>query len=316
MTGAVLVTGAAGFVGGHLLELLSRHETNVVGWRRPQGRPPHPFSGVRWMEVDVLDRAGVAAALAEVKPAAIYHLAGSAHVAQSWQYIRETYEGNLLATNYLFEGLRLHRLAPRVLVTGSAHVYAPQPRPLLEDDQLKPVSPYATSKLATEMLAMRAWTDDELPTILTRAFNHVGPGQDPSYVAPSIARQVALIEHGKLEPSLSMGNLESRRDFSDVRDTVRAYRILMASGRPGVPYNVSSGRAVAMGELVGAFVSRARCAVRVVQDQARFRPNDVPLLVGSHDRITAETGWKPEIPLEQTIDDLLAYWRARAASEA
>jgi GDP-4-dehydro-6-deoxy-D-mannose reductase len=267
------------------------------------------------MDVDLLDRARVADALGAIKPSAIYHLAGAAHVAQSWQYIRETYEGNVLATHHLFEGLRAHALTPRVLVACSAHVYAPQSRPLREDDQLKPGSPYATSKLATEMLTVRAWTDDGLPTLIARAFNHVGPRQDPSYVAPSIARQIALIESGRTAPVLTMGNLEPRRDLTDVRDTVRAYAAMMERARPGVPYNVGSGRAIAVRELVDAFVARARREVKVVQDEARFRPNDVPLLVGDRSRLTSETGWEPQIPFEKTVHDLLDYWRHRIKTE-
>jgi GDP-4-dehydro-6-deoxy-D-mannose reductase len=315
MIGPVLVTGAAGFAGSHLLDLFQRRNTGVVAWRRPAGRPPHPADDVRWMDIDLLDRASVAAALGEIEPAAVYHLAGAAHVAQSWQYIRETYEGNVLATHHLFEGLRAHGLTPRVLVACSAHVYAPQPRPLREDDELKPGSPYATSKLATEMLATRAWTDDGLPTLIARAFNHVGPRQDPSYVAPSIARQIALIESGRSDPVLTLGNLAPRRDLTDVRDTVRAYVAMMERARPGVPYNVASGRAIAVRELVDAFVARARHEVKVVQDEARFRPNDVPLLVGDHSRLTAETGWEPQIPFDQTVDDLLEYWRHRIKTD-
>lgn len=315
MTGAVLVTGAAGFAGTHLLDWLAKQSMPVVAWRRPTGRPAHPTSGVRWMDIDLLDRAGVASALGEIGPSAVYHLAGAAHVAQSWQYIHETFEGNVLATHHLFEALHANHLTPRVLVACSAHVYAPQSRPLIEDDELRPASPYATSKLATEMLAARAWSEDGLPTLIARAFNHVGPRQDPSYVASSIARQIALIENGKLEPLLAMGNLEPKRDLTDVRDTVRAYAAMMERARPGLAYNVASGRAIAVRELVDAFVSRARCDVRLVRDETRLRPNDVPLLVGDRSRLTTETGWEPEIPFEQTIDDLLEYWRDRVKTD-
>ena len=149
--------------------------------------------------------------------------------------------------------------------------------------------------------------------MIARAFNHVGPRQDPSYVAPSIARQIAAIEAGEVEPVLAVGNLDPRRDLTDVRDTVNAYVAMMARATSGVPYNVASGRAIAVRDLVEAFVSRARREVKGVQDRSRFRPNDVPLLVGSHARLSADTGWHPTIPLERTIDDLLAYWRARLA---
>jgi GDP-4-dehydro-6-deoxy-D-mannose reductase len=310
----VLVTGAAGFVGSHLLEFLEPNSTDIVGWHR---RPHHPDRpGVSWMQVDLLDRAAVARAVQEVKPAAIYHLAGSADVAESWQHIRETFEGNVLATHHLLESLRALDVKPRVLVACTAHVYAPQPRPIREDDELKPASPYATSKLAVEMLATRAWESDGIPAIVARAFNHVGPRQDPSYVAPTIARQIAIIEQGGAEPVLRVGSLEPKRDLTDVRDTVRAYAALIAHARPGVPYNVCSGRALAIGELVRTFAALAVREVRVVEDPARLRPNDPPLLVGDRSRITTETGWTPQIPFEQTVRDLLDYWRARVRAEA
>jgi len=316
MIGPVLVTGAAGFVGSHLVERLQQDGAEIVGWRRPAGPHAHVVDGIEWMDVELLDRAAVTRAVADVQPSAVYHMAGSAHVAQSWQYVRETYEGNVLATHYLFDALRRLDRRPRVLLPCSAHVYAPQPRPIREDDELKPASPYATSKLATEMLAEHAWTEDHVPAIVARAFNHVGPRQDPSYVAPRIARQIALIEQGRLEPVLTMGSLDPKRDVTDVRDTVRAYAAMMSRAAPAVPYNVSSGRAVSVGDLVRAFTERARREVKVVQDPARFRPNDPPLLVGDHSRLTADTGWEPRIPLEQTVADLLEYWRARVETEA
>lgn len=316
MTGPVLVTGAAGFVGSHLLELLSRSRVEIVGWRRPIGPPAYPVEGVAWMDVELLDRDAVAQAVLDIQPSAVYHMAGAAHVAQSWQYVRETYEGNVLATFYLFDALRQLESRPRVLLPCSAHVYAPQSRPIREDDELRPASPYATSKLATEMLAAHVAVEDGIEAIVARAFNHVGPRQDPAFVAPAIARQIALIEDGRLDPVITMGNLTPMRDLTDVRDTVRAYVALMAHAEPAMPYNVSSGRAVAVGDLVHAFLDLARRDIQVVEDPARFRPNDPPLLVGDHSRLTAATGWEPKIPLAQTVADLLGYWRARVKTEA
>lgn len=316
MAGSILVTGAAGFVGGHLLDHLHREAGPLVGWRRPVGPPARELAGVQWMDVELLDRDDVRRALAETRPAAIYHMAGAAHVAQSWRHPLETYEGNVRATHHLFAALRDLELTPRVLIPSSAHVYAPQPRPIREDDELKTSSPYATSKIAQEILARRVWEDEGLPTVIARAFNHFGPRQDPTFVTSSIARQIALIEAGKSDPVLRMGNLEAQRDLTDVRDTVRAYVAMIDRGRPGTVYNVASGRAIAVGDLVRTLVGRAARDIRIEQDPAFFRPNDIPLLVGDRTRLFTDTGWQPEIPLEQTVDDLLEYWRTRVNAEA
>jgi GDP-4-dehydro-6-deoxy-D-mannose reductase len=215
----------------------------------------------------------------------------------------------VLATHYLFDALRRQGLAPRVLVTSSATVYSPSSQAITETDAVNPNSPYGTSKLAQEMVAQRAWEDDGIPGLIARAFNHIGPRQSPSFVAPSIARQIAEIEAGGKEPVLQMGNLSAQRDIMDVRDTVRGYRAMMRSARPGTPYNVCSGAPTSVRALVDLFVSRARVAISVKQDASRFRPNDTPLILGDRSRIASDTGWNPEIPLAQTVEDLLSYWR-------
>ena len=261
-SGPVLVPGAAGFVGSHLIELLASDGVPVVAWRRP-GTTPLAESNAAWMEVEMLDRRAVGAALAQAPPSAVYHLAGSAHVADSWVHPRETFD--VFVTHHLLQVLHAGGLRPRVLVAGSATVYRPSTEALTEEAALAPASPYATSKLAQEMLARQAWLEHGIPVLLARAFNHAGPRQPPAYVAPSLARQVALIEAGRAEPVLFVGNLDPRRDLMDVSDTVRAYRAMMVSASPGVVYNVCRGEAIAIGALVELFRARARVPIEVRQ---------------------------------------------------
>lgn len=309
MASPVLVTGAAGFVGSHLLELLGHDRVEIVAWQRPGTEPLVRGEGVRWVTVEMHDRASVADAIEDTRPSAIYHLAGVPHVGDSWAHTRETFAGNALSSHHLLESIRLAGLKPRVLITSSAMVYTPADRAITEDDRVCPNSPYGTSKLAQEMVARRAWEDDGIPGLIARSFNHTGPRQADSFVAPSLARQVALIEAGRLPPVLAVGNLEPKRDLMDVRDTVRAYRAMMQSARPGVPYNVCSGQALAIRTLVETFLARARVPITIEQDPARFRPNDTPLVLGDRSRLTADTGWVPDVPLERTVEDLLAHWR-------
>ena len=310
----VLVTGAAGFVGSHLLELLEQESNQVIAWLRPDTEPLLTGSRVIWHAVELHDREAVADAVAVFKPSEIYHLAGVPHVGDSWSHVHETFAGNVLGTHHLFDGLRRANLKPRVLISSTAFVYAPLDRAITESDSVRPNSPYGTSKLAQEMLATRAWEDDGIPSLIARSFNHVGPRQSPAFVASSIAKQIAEIEAGLKPPALAMGSLDSQRDIMDVRDTVRAYRAMMASAKPGIPYNVCSGTPVPIGRLVEVLKSRARVPITIEQDPARFRPNDTPLVLGDHSRLTRDTGWSPEIPIERTVDDLLAYWRQQIAS--
>jgi GDP-4-dehydro-6-deoxy-D-mannose reductase len=309
----VLVTGAAGFVGGHLLDLLEQDADHIVAWLRPGTQAQVKGTRIRWMAVEMQDRDAVLAAIAAAAPTQVYHLAGVPHVGDSWSHTHETFAGNVLATHYLFEALRKASLAPRVLITSSATVYTPSSRAISESDPVNPNSPYGTSKLAQEMVARRAWEDDGIPGLVARAFNHVGPRQTPAFVAPSIAKQIAEIEAGIKQPVLMMGNMEPQRDIMDVRDTVRAYRALMQTARPGVPYNVCSGVPTAIRRLVELFVSHARVPISIEQDASRLRPNDTPMVLGDRSQITRETGWEPQIPLHETVSDLLDYWRAELA---
>jgi GDP-4-dehydro-6-deoxy-D-mannose reductase len=304
-----LVTGAGGFVGSHLIELLEHDRSEIIGCLRPGTQPLLRGDAVHWIELEMHDRDAVARAIAAHRPEAIYHLAGVPHIGESWGHTHETFAGNVLATHHLYDALRRASLRPRVLITSSAFVYAPLDRAITEHDVVRPNSPYGTSKVAQEMLSTRAWEDDGIAAVIARSFNHVGARQTPAFVASSIAKQIAEIEAGTKPPTLSMGNLDSQRDIMDVRDTVRAYRAMMQSAQPGIPYNVCSGAAVPIRTLVETMISRALVAIAIEQDPARFRPNDTPLVLGDRSRLEADTGWRPEIPLEKTVEDLLTYWR-------
>jgi GDP-4-dehydro-6-deoxy-D-mannose reductase len=306
----VLITGSAGFGGTHLLQRLSgRHE--LVAWARSS--PPPEFRPLaRWHEVDLLDRDRVRSLVRELRPAAVFHLAGSPHVPESFREPATAYANNVLATHHLFDALRRAGTHSRVLVTGSAAIYGSSGQPLREDSPLAPVSPYAVSKLAQEQLGVRALREDGIEVILTRPFNHTGPRQRPSYLAPSIARQIALIERRQLEPVLRVGNTSAVRDLSDVRDVVRAYERLMDVAPPGVVFNIASGVGRSVQQIIETLLARSTVPVRIEVEEARLRATDLPHLVGDATRLEEATGWKPEIPFEQTIDDLLEYWRGHA----
>ena len=292
---SVLVTGARGFVGRYLVEHLEHAGADVTGWTREQ--------------VDLLDRRAVARAIADLRPSIVYHCAGAAHVGRSFGNIADTLAANVLGTHHVLDALRGAGVSARVLITGSSLVYRQSDRPLKEEDPTGPATPYALSKLAQEMLGQRGVLEDRQHVLLTRPFNHTGPRQAPTYSAPSFAQQIALIEKGRIRPEIVVGNLEASRDLHDVRDTVRAYTTIVERGEPGRVYNVCSGESFKIRDVLDRLVSMSRVPVTVTVDPERYRPSDNLILWGDRRRIERELGWKPEITLNQTLTDLLEYWR-------
>jgi GDP-4-dehydro-6-deoxy-D-mannose reductase len=309
VTQVALVTGAAGFAGSHLVEHLAATGYEVHALGHEGMTIPFTLPRVHWQPVDVLDRQALADIFAATRPSSIYHCAGLAHVQDAWNAPARSLQVNVIGTLNVVEACRQAGLTPRVLVTGSAQIYATQTDALTEEAAVAPPNPYGVSKLAQEMTA----ASSGLPVLLVRPFNHAGPRQAPTFATSAFAQQLARIEAGHAEPVLRVGNLDARRDITDVRDTVRAYHALVERGTPGRPYNVCSGRAYSMREMLDMLLSFTRVRVSVEIDPARLRPSDNPVIVGSHARLTADTGWTPRIPLEQTMADLLDYWRDHEA---
>jgi GDP-4-dehydro-6-deoxy-D-mannose reductase len=310
----VLVTGGCGFVGPYLIAALEKTGQQVIAL----GTSPTQALSIapEWRSVDLCDRTAVSDLVASVRPTAVYHLAALSSVAASFEDPIPTYMTNVMGTAYLLDALRRQAPTARTLLISSAEVYGGRTSPLLESTPFDPANPYAASKVAAEMIGLEHWKSQGLPVLRARSFNHTGPGQAPHFVVASFAKQIALIESGLQAPVLKVGNLTARRDFLDVRDVVRAYVALMAEGEPGAAYNVCSGQAIPMRALLDGLLSLCSVAIDVQEDPARFRPIDVPELVGSHAALSEATGWKPVISLEQTLKDTLAYWRDRVRVES
>jgi GDP-4-dehydro-6-deoxy-D-mannose reductase len=285
------VTGGGGFAGAHLLPLLP----GAVAPSRD--------------ELDLLDAAAVQAAVRAARPAAVFHLAALASVRRSWQSPSHTLLANLHMTVNLLEAVRAEAPGAAVVVAGSGEVYGPPERlPMTEEEPLRPQNPYAVSKAASDLLAGQFADAFDMRIVRTRAFNHAGPGQGDDYLVGTLTRQVAEAEAaGAAEVVLRTGNPDSARDFTDVRDVVRAYRAA-AELPPGV-YNVCSGRATSVRELVDLVSRVSTLPVRHEVDPERVRAHDVPELRGSAERLSAASGWRPEIPLERTVADALEAWR-------
>ena len=310
----VFISGATGFVGSHLISLLRSPEYRIFGSSYPDMPEEKNVFGAEIFFLDIRSEESVHQSLKEIKPDWIFHLAAVSNVKLSWERRREALETNLMGTFYLLEGVRQFIPEARVLFVSSSDVYGvltAEDKPLTEDDALHAVNPYAFTKISGEILSCFYSQIEKLDVIIARSFPHTGPGQSPDFVCSDWASQIARIEKGLQEPVIRVGNCDVRRDFTDVRDVVRAYLLLMQKGRRGQVYNVSSGKAVKLGEILDILLSFSEVKIGVEVDQKKLRKVDIPLLVGDNRKIKAETSWKPEIPLRKSLGDLLDYWRQK-----
>lgn len=299
----VLVTGASGFVGSYLVRALRSDGEDVVGTSTDSGD---------FLTVDVRDPRAIDDAIAADPPERVFHLAAQSSAALSWKEPALTYEVNVTGTHYLLESLRRHAPQARVLLPCTSDQYGrvePELCPVTEEAPQRPVSPYAASKMAQEAVGRMYFEGYGLPVVITRAFMHIGPAQPPSFATGDWARQIALAEVGVGERTVSVGNLDLKREFGDVRDVVEAYRLVLEEGRPGEAYNVATGDARPLRDALGILIGLAEVDIEVRVDTSKFRPADPPLLQGSADKLHRATGWKPQHRLEDTLHEVLTFWR-------
>lgn len=311
----VLITGIGGFVGSHLADLLLNDSTtDIAGLVHPahETRLLRDHPRITLHREDILNEQALPALIRRIAPDIVYHLAGMAHVHESWKYRKETLQVNFWGAFHLLEACRQLPVFPKVLLIGSGECYGfvpEQDQPITEMRPLSPSSPYAVSKIAQETLGIESAKAENLPVFITRSFNHTGPRQKETFVCSRFAREIALAEKSDASFVLKVGNMAARRDFTDVRDVVRAYKHILEHGIPGEPYNVCSGTAASIQEVLDILVSLTHKKPEVVTDPAIFRPVDIPLLQGSCEKLRRETGWKQVFDLKTTLKDLLEYWR-------
>jgi len=312
-----LITGVTGFVGPHLARELHRAGPENELWGLTWGRFDSEAlaaaaPGIRLLDGDIVESAFIESALDEARPEVIYHLAAASSVARSWDNAARFLEINAMATARLFDTALHLDLEPVIVISSTAEIYGrvvSGTAPLTEATPLAPVSPYGTSKAAQDLLAAQYNAGRGLDTVRLRFFHLTGPGRPHHFVASSFARQIALIELGRAPAVLRVGNLDSVRDFTDVRDAVRACRMAANRRHGGEAFHVCSGQSVAISDIVDHLLELSTADIAVEVDRERFRRADIPWLVGDPAKIESATGWRPEIPLRQTLADLLDWWR-------
>ena len=318
----ILITGVTGFVGSHLAEycLSLDQQVEVIGtcrWRSRRENIEHLEDAINLYECDLRDASSVKTLLADIQPERIFHLAAQSYVPSSWNSPGETITTNVIGQLNIFEAMRETNSTASIQIAGSSEEYGlvhPEEAPITEENPLRPLSPYAVSKVAQDMLAYQYFQSYGLRVVRTRAFNHTGPRRGDVFVTSNFAKQIAEIEAGQRPPVIHVGDLNPKRDFTDVRDIVRAYWLSLEHCSLGEVYNGASGKAYRIKEVLKILLDNSGQDIEVVEDPERLRPSDVPLLLGDNSRFCKATGWVPEIPFEQTAKDLLDYWRERTCA--
>ncbi len=316
----VLITGITGFVGSHLADYLLENHTDVevsgvIRWRSRDENISHIKDKINLVECDLKDASAVMQTLKEIKPDRIFHLAAQSFVPASWKSPSETLTTNIIGQTNIFEALReLKLLDTRIQIACSSEEYGlvlEDEVPITEKNPLRPLSPYAVSKIAQDYLAYQYYKSYGIQAYRTRTFNHTGPRRGDVFVVSTFAKQIAMIEKKQQEPKIFVGNLEAKRDFTDVRDIVRAYWLALEKCEPGVVYNLASGKTHTIQFILDTLLSFSDIDIEVVKDPERMRPSDVMILMGDSTKFRNATGWKPEIAIEKTLKDTLEFWRER-----
>jgi GDP-4-dehydro-6-deoxy-D-mannose reductase len=315
----ILITGISGFVGGHLAEFIVRLATSHNIYGTTLGPIPDYFSQFdnKFIELtcncNLTNKDNAIEVVRHSQPEIVFHLAGIASIADAWQDAERVLTNNIVGQLNILEAVRIVKPDAKILVVSSADVYGKigmDEIPVTENNDLRPCSPYSVSKLAQEHLCYQYRDNCGLQTIIVRPFNHIGPRQQGNFVVPNFARQIAAIEANRQEPVLHVGNLASERDFTDVRDIVEAYWLLAVMGTPGETYNVASGSAIKIEELLEILLGYSKTRIDVRQDPSLMRPSDTPIMIGSAKKLEADTGWKTKRDIKQTLLETLNYYRS------
>lgn len=302
-----LITGISGFVGPHLAKHLLSNKHTVFGVDLIKKK----IENVSSYQVDILNRKSLFSVMNEIKPDYVFHLAAQSSVEKSFSQPELTKKVNVDGTKNLLDSILNAKINPAILIVSSAQIYGtPKQTPITEQHPLNPQSPYAKLRLKQEKLALDYYKKHSMKIVIARSFNHTGPGQSAEFVCPDFAKQIVEIEKGLRKPVIKVGDLKAKRDFTDVRDIVRGYLLALEKGKTGEYYNLCSGKAYSVEEILHILIKISNCkGIKIERDPKKMRPSDMPILLGDNSKFRKQTGWKPEIQIEQTLSDILEYWR-------